>query len=71
MFVVVPPDYSEPPEYFVLTNEQFIRLDKEQKQYVVELEEKLGKRRNNRWPGIKYSIIARHNFRNAWDSLPK
>ena len=71
VFVVVPPDYSEPPEYFVLTNEQFIRLDKEQKQYVVELEEKLGKRRNNRWPGIKYSILARHNFRTAWDSLPK
>jgi hypothetical protein len=71
VFVVVPPDCSEPPEYFVITNEQFIGLDKEQKQYVRELEEKLGKRRDNRWPGIKYAIIAGHKFKNAWDSLPK
>ena len=72
VFVLVPLACSKPPEYFVLTDEQFIRLDEEAKQLVREREKKRGGPYKPFSPGIHYSTFARHHdFRNAWDNLPE
>jgi hypothetical protein len=71
VFVLVPLNYSKPPEYLVMNNIQFACLLKEQEQIQQELENKRGVPYKNFAPGINYSIVARHDFRNAWDNLPK
>ncbi len=71
VFVLVPGTDSQRPEYFVLSNEQFVQLDAEQQRILVESEKKRGKPYAKFARGIKYSILARHNFRDAWGDLPK
>jgi hypothetical protein len=71
VFVLVPPDCSQQPEYYVLNNIQFVRLAKEQEQILRELEKKRGKPYAKFAPGINYSTVARHDFRNAWGNLPE
>ena len=70
VFVLVPWDCSKPPEYFVMNNEQFIRLEAAEKQRQRELEKKRGKPFAKFSLGILYSTIAGHDFRNAWGNLP-
>jgi hypothetical protein len=70
-FVLVPLACVKPPEYFIMNNEQFIRLEAEEKQRLRELEEKRGKPFAKFSPGIHYSTIAGHDFRNAWGNLPE
>ncbi len=71
VFVLVPKDASQRPEYFVLSTEQFRKLDAEQQRSLVESEKKRGKPYAKFSRGIHYLILARHNFRDAWGDLPK
>jgi hypothetical protein len=73
VFVFVPVDCSQPPEYFVMNNIQFIRLAEEQKQISQKREKERGEPYKKFSPGINYPLVARpdFHFRNAWDNLPK
>jgi hypothetical protein len=59
------------PEYYILNNIQFACLAKEQGQIGLELEKKRGRPYAKFPPGINYSTVARHDFRNAWGNLPE
>jgi hypothetical protein len=71
VFVRVPRDFSQPPEYFVLNNIQFKGIAAEQEQILQEQ----AKKRNIVYKefalGINYSTVAKHDFRNAWGNLPE
>jgi hypothetical protein len=71
VFVLVPWDCSKLPEYFVLNNIQFLRLAEEEKQRLREREKERGKPFVDIGPGIHYSAVAKHDFRNAWGNLPE
>jgi len=67
IFVLVPENIDQSPEYFVLNNEQFLRTVKEEKQK--EEERKRGKPYAEFPPGIMYHTLNRDEFRNAWHNL--
>ena len=70
VFVLVPTDPSKPPEYYILSNKQFLELVEEQKQISKELEAKRGRPYASFSFGISYKTIARHEFRD-WNILPQ
>lgn len=70
-FVLIPRDAFRKPEYFVMNTEQFLCLVEEQERILKESEERRGRPYAAFSPGINYPVIARHNFRDAWDNLPK
>jgi hypothetical protein len=71
VFVFVPADCSKRPDYFILNNEQFRGLAKEQDQISLELEKKRGRPFAKFALGINYSTVAKHDFQNAWGNLPE
>jgi hypothetical protein len=71
VFVLVPVSLTDPPEYFVLSDKQFLELVEEQNQINHDLEAKRGRPYVPFSPGINYSTLAHHDFRNAWGNLPK
>ena len=71
VFVLIPADLSKGPEYFVLNNEQFLKVVDEQEHSLRESEQKRGKPYAKFAPGIDYAALARHGFLYAWGSLPQ
>ncbi len=74
VFVLVPPvasESSKPPEYFILKNEDFLRVVKEEKRLEEQREKKRGWQNKPFSPGVSYSILDRSGFRNAWNNLPQ
>jgi hypothetical protein len=71
VFVHVPESISEPSEYFVLASQQFRDLKIAQDRMNRETEKKRGKPYASFAPGLKYSMLAKGSFRNAWGSLPQ
>jgi hypothetical protein len=71
VFVLVQAPLSRTAEYFVLNSEQFRRLAEEQEQILRGLELTRGRPYAKFAPGINYSTIARHDFRDAWQNLPQ
>lgn len=70
VFVLVPRNVAQPPEYFVLNNEEFIALAEEQEQILRETEKKRGRPYQPFARGINYPVLAKHDFRDAWGKLP-
>jgi len=54
-----------------MNNIQFIRLAAEQEQILQEQAKKKNIVYKEFAPGINYPTVAKHNFQNAWDNLPK
>ena len=71
VFVLVPADPPCRPEYFVLNNQQFQDIVKEQENLLREKEKKRGKPYKKFSPGINYGTLAQHNFLDAWGNLPQ
>ena len=71
VFVLVPAVLSRRPEYFVLDNQQFLRLVDEQEQILRESEKKRGRPYAKFARGINYGTLARHDFYDAWHNLPE
>jgi len=73
VFVFLPQDPKERPEYYVLTNKEFQETAAQQEALDAEAVKKRGKPYAESWktPGISYKVLAAHNFRDAWPSLPK
>ena len=70
VFVLVPETPSQPPEYFVLNNAQFQRIDKEEEARFKKIETERGRPYAKFSPGISYGTLNRDEFRNAWHNLP-
>ena len=71
IFVLVPENIDQSLEYFVLNNEHFLRIVKEENQRLKEEERKRGKPYAKFSPGIIYHTLNRDEFRNAWYNLPE
>ncbi|MFC1588326.1 hypothetical protein ACFL54_08450 [Planctomycetota bacterium] len=71
IFVFIPRTLTDKPEYYILTNKQFRRLMEEEKEAIKEAEKKRGKPYAEFSKGINYKVLASHNFRDAWASLPQ
>jgi len=69
VFVLVPPDPSCRPEYFVLNNQQFQDIVNKQENLLSEAEKKRGKPYAEFSPGINYGTLAQHKFLDAWGNL--
>jgi len=70
IFVLIPESLQRDPEYFILNKEQFLRVAEEQENILKESEKRHGKPYAKFSPGINYSVLARHDFRDAWGNLP-
>ena len=72
IFVFLPKSLVERPEYYVLNNQQFIEIVKEDKELKKASEAKRGKKFVEFSPGIHYKRISDNKYRDAWDiNLPK
>jgi hypothetical protein len=71
VFVLLPASLLERPEYFVLNNKQFLDVVEEQKQISQASEIKRGQPYAAFSFGINYRTLARDEFRDGWDNLPK
>lgn len=71
VFVLLPSTPSHRPEYFVLNNQQFLKLVEEENEILKIAEKKRGRPYADFSPGINYGTLARHVFQDAWGNLPK
>ena len=74
VFVLVPTTIGfnnlNPPEYFVLNKQQFLKAVEEEKNRAIEEEKKRGRPFAKFSPGINYKTINKDEYRNAWQNLP-
>jgi hypothetical protein len=70
VFVLIPEAPSQPPEYFVLNNAQFLRIVKEEDARTKEAEKKRGQPYAEFSPGIIYHTLNSDEYHNAWHNLP-
>ncbi len=74
VFVFVPTTIGfnnlNPPEYFVLNKQQFLKAVEEEKNRAIEEEKKRGRPFAKFSPGINYKTINKDEYRNAWQNLP-
>ncbi|MEA3367366.1 MAG: hypothetical protein U9R68_04545 [Planctomycetota bacterium] len=70
VFVLLPRSPSERPEYYVLSNEQFLKVAEEQKRRDREAEKRRGKPYAAFSRGINYSTLSDSDCRDAWHVLP-
>ncbi|HOK25417.1 MAG TPA: hypothetical protein P5320_02055 [Bacteroidales bacterium] len=74
VFVLVPTTIGfnnlNPPEYFVLNKQQFLKVVEEENYRLKEEEKRRGRPFAKFSPGINYRTINKDEFRNAWHNLP-
>ena len=70
VFVYIPPNLDQAPEYFVLNRSHFLQVVEAQNKLLKESEAKRGKLYADFSPGINYGTIAKYDFLAAWGNLP-
>jgi hypothetical protein len=71
VFVFIPSNPEVPIEYYVLTNEEFLKLTKKENERLKEAEKARGKPYASFSPGIAYRTLNAHSeFLGAWSNLP-